>query len=87
MQKVLVMETETNSLRSTAQGWTYEDADYIDIHKHIGLSLGRHPSDRYPTYDCPMKALADGWKLLVPPSGEFVISSNKTFYTWWFVKD
>jgi len=86
MQKILVMETNASGLRSEASGWTYENADFVKIDEHIGRSLGLGPNEPYPSYECPLKALADGWKLLAPPK-RITGPDYRYFIYWWFTKD
>lgn len=93
MQKILVMHTERPDLRGKADGWDWEDGDEVMIDKPIGLSshwkdqeykkFGLWPS--VACYDCPLKALADGWKLLAPPVDTG--TRDELNWEWWFVKD
>lgn len=92
-QSVLIMTTERNSLRAEVVGWTYEKSSNVrpDMEKPIGISsIDRSQVLRYPTYDCPVRALANGWKLLVPPTS-FTWKNDEgkefTNFEWWFVKE
>jgi hypothetical protein len=80
VQKILHFMTKTSSLRSSADGWSAEDGDVINVDKVIGLSPGYKG---FCCYETPMHAIADGWKLLAPPSN----LEYSDFYEWWFVKD
>jgi hypothetical protein len=79
MQKILIITTTGNHLRSSAIGWSAEDGDEINQDKPIGCSMEYRG---YYTYITPMHAIGDGWNLLVPPCSE-----NAGEYEWWFVKD
>jgi hypothetical protein len=80
-QKILVITTLENSLRSKSDSWDWEDANVVDMAKPIGLSgAGKSP----PCYDCPLKAIADGWRLMGPSVVENDYAPGVVGYTWWF---
>lgn len=86
MQKVLIMSTQTSDLRSEAIGWSAEDSNLVRPGP-IGNSPGFPGPYSYPT---PVHALADGWRLLAPPTQFDVKSGNGTVrreWEWWFTKD
>lgn len=89
MQKILTITTLDSDLRATSEAWGWENGDFVDIDKPIGLSgSGKAP----PAYDCPLKAIGDGWKLLAPPVKDYwkVPLGNEpptVIYEWWFTKD
>jgi hypothetical protein len=86
MQKVLIMTTHSNSLRSKAVGWTHQDADLVKPGP-IGNTPAPTPYAAHPT---PMHALADGWRLLAPPKPyetTTFVGTLQTEWEWWFVKD
>lgn len=81
MQKILHMMTSGSTLRATAEGWTAEDGDMIRPDKPIGLSPS--PGGQWYCYKTPMHAIADGWRLMGPPTHETWPSGN-VYYYWWF---
>lgn len=91
MQKILTMQTNSSSLRSSCDGWSAEDGDVIRTDREIGLSPDYHGFHCFKT---PMHAIADGWKLLSPPVMEsdaeldyYGAVTKYAVYQWWFVKD
>jgi hypothetical protein len=86
--KVLVMSTESASFRSEANGWGADDASTVVPGKPIGLSPGY--KGNY-CYDCPLRAMADGWKLLAPPTTTYYpANEHRQSYSetvWYFTKD
>jgi hypothetical protein len=102
MQKVLRMETEGSSLRSSAHGWQYEDGDgvseaflkygekyHFDINR-IPVGLIGHGSQPFHCHSTPLHALGDGWRLLSPPKKhKWKNSLNDLIvhWEWWFVKE
>lgn len=81
LYELLVLETQNASPRSEAIGWSFEDPSLIKAGP-IGLS----PSGMMPEhhYDCPMRALADGWRLLGPPQLQ---STGKNAVAWvWYLE-
>lgn len=81
-QKILTMLTRSVSLRSDADGWSGDDANVVNIEKPIGLSPGLYG---FYCYDCPLKAMAAGWRLMAPPVEE-KWDDGDIFYRWWFEK-
>jgi hypothetical protein len=80
-QKILTIVTDSASLRSTSEAWGVEDGDLVNMDKPIGLS----PSGPLNAYDCPLKAIGDGWRLIGPPQ-ETTFNTDKVYYRWWFEK-
>jgi len=82
-QQILVMETERESLRAEADGWTTEDPWLV---KPGPIGMSRSGLSVIPTYDCPLRALADGWVLLGPPVCETLEVEGRTHvsFTWYF---
>lgn len=86
-QKILTITTLRDSLRADVDSWGWEcDADNIRSDRPISLSS----NGRCSVYDCPLRAIADGWRLLGPPvvDEQYAYDSDKqqwmTGYTWWF---
>lgn len=82
MQQILVMETENNSPRSPCVGWSFYDGSNVNPNMDvpIGVSdinkeLAFHRHCKETKYDCVLRAMANGWKVLSAPS--FI--SNRTF--------
>lgn len=91
-QQVLIMSTIGSSVRSSAVGWTMEDASiarsevnfgHSRKHRDIGKILAVHPGSNY-SYEAPLFALADDFKLLAPPS---LVDKERNEYEWWFVRE
>lgn len=81
--KVLIVETGGGTLRSKIHGWGEEDSDLFVHGQPIGLTPGPKPRA------CPetvLEALADGWKLLGPPTAidDVVIEDA---WEWWLTKE
>ena len=74
VQQILEMSTKTPCLRADVHGWTWEDPRCVGVapcdkaQKPIGLFRNWVQSEPLPRYDCVLRALADGWKLLGPPT-------------------
>ena len=83
-QKILIMTTSSNSMRSKAEGWSMEDSSLVnkDQREHIGLTPYKH---EFHAYDCPLRALANGWRLLAPPT-EYTEAGLFVKFEWWFEK-
>jgi hypothetical protein len=62
-QQLLIMETDDSDLRSHASGWSAEDG--CTVVPRVGASPG--PRWHY-SYDCPLFAIGDGWRLMAPPT-------------------
>src|SRR6187402_2793475 len=82
-QKILKILTSRRSLRADAYGWNAEDGEVIQQEKHIGLSDGFRG---FCCYDCPMKAIGDGWRLMAPPITLPAYINGQDYYEWWFEK-
>ena len=79
VQQVLIVETEKCGLRSNAVAWGAEDPSLYVHNKPVGLT----PAAKFPhTYPTPLAALADGWRLLSPPTE---IAGGG--FEWWFVRE
>ena len=98
-QSILTVSTVRNSLRDEIVGWTLEQSKNVDTEqaqeylvkypgsggwKHIGLS-GGIAGYRDVHFDCVLRALAYGWKLMAPPT-EYK-EGKTTMYEWWLTKD
>ena len=95
IQQVLTMETEGYTLRSEAVGWGAEDPRGAHPSKPVGIcgSMWHRPGEfnTQPMreenagfcYPDPLRALADGWRLLAPPT-EGVGADQ---WEWWFVRE
>jgi hypothetical protein len=82
-QKVLTMMTIGCCVRSAADGWSADDSSLVVMNKSIGMT----PSlQEFYCFDCPLKAMAAGWKLLGPPTIDNVYGDD-VCYRWWFTKD
>lgn len=95
IQQVLTMTTKRPDLRSEAIGWSAEDPSKLKWGQPIGMTPGF--GERY-SYETPMHALADGWRLLAPPEeGERRVEDRADDGTprelvydetsWWFVRE
>ncbi len=88
---VLSMGTTSPDLRSEVESWGSEDPRLYVHGKPIGLTPGTYKSPDCPRhYKTVLEAMADGWKLLGPPSSAPIVNSDgETFpqYDWWLVKD
>lgn len=87
-QKVLSMSTTAPNLRSEAVGWTYEDSARV-VPGPIGCTSSLNGAP-FHAYDCVLRALNDGWKLLAPPERQPWTNSEgqeSVEWTWWLVKE
>ncbi len=85
-QKILIMSTTGNRLRSEAVGWSAEDGDNILPGRPIGCSGGPKWAYTWPT---PMHAIGAGWRLLAPPT-KYTYNyeeGSRDEWEWWFVRD
>ena len=92
IQQVLTMETQGYSLRSEAIGWGAEDPRGAHPTKPVGIcgAMWHRPgefstqpnrgSNQGISYPDPLRALADGWRLLAPPT------EGADHWEWWFVR-
>lgn len=87
-QQVLIMYTEGDRLRSEADGWTAEDPRGAKQDGHVGIcgAWWSRLNGHYG-YPDPLRALADGWRLLAPPVCQDSAGSSDNGYEWWFVRD
>lgn len=93
VQEVLIVNTESCSLKAEIYGWSNYDPSLMKPHKHIGLSGGSPLSGYAP--DCVLRAMSHGWHLLGPPvSFEETLFREGTYekyqathYEWWLVKE
>ena len=102
MQKVLVLDTYEDNLRSEVFGLGAENSDTYVPNQPVGMS----PPYHVPFYPNVLAALADGWRLLGSPIkremelsysdhvriGNLARESDSTYqptqtWTWWLVKD
>lgn len=98
MQKVLCVSTCDDNLRSTIDGWGWEDGDLVhqgltELPKYnkLNIPVGLIRSGNIPCYPTVLHAIGDGWKLLAPPT-KFSYTTHSdgpeiTGYSWWLVKD
>lgn len=97
IQQVLTMDTQGGTLRSGAYDWIAEDPRGAHPTKPVGIcgsmwhepgqhNLTRRSRNGSYSYPDPLRALADGWRLLGPPSftpdNEVPLS-----HEWWFVRE
>jgi len=94
MQKLLNCITHESTVRSTIQGWTFEDSDevneasaarYYQEPNTIPVGFIRSGLERYPCYPTVLHAMGDGWKLLAPPTESKV--DDLPIFDWWLVRD
>lgn len=77
IQEVLIVTSRGSTLRSEIIGWTREDPSKFVPGKPIGYT----PSANFRKhYDTVMEALAEGWRLLAPPTGV------DEYFVWWLVR-
>lgn len=79
MQKILIIVTDYNDLRSPTIGWDREDGDLVA--KGLCKNLDQEPRI---IYDTPLRAIGEGWKLLAPPTPH---PQKECTWRWWFTKD
>ena len=85
-QKVLVMTTQSASLRSEAIGWTAEDGEEARKHARGGRPVGLMGYYRdWCQYETPYHAIGNKWKLLSPPT-QGLLEKDMAYWSWWFVK-
>lgn len=75
MIQVASVSTNTATVRSEIDGWSFEDASLLVKRSHSSnegkLFIGYTPSPKdIPHYTCVLEMLADGWELLGPPQKE-----------------
>ena len=76
MQKILVLTTRGEHLRSAVVGQLAEDADGV---RPGPVELA--PAWDAPRYETPLHALGDGWALLAPP-----VRRDGGALEWWLTK-
>ena len=84
IQQVLTIETTGQNLRSEAIGWGAEDPRGAHPSKPVGI-CGATWSRLTPCgyrYPDPLRALADGWRLLAPP-----VQCDVGIWEWWLVRE
>jgi len=79
MKQYLSMTTKRSDLRSAAIGWGNIEDPRLVVQ---GKSIGHTPCIHGPTYDCVLRALADGWELLGPSE-----SLDDGTFSWDLVRD
>lgn len=75
---ILTLMTPRPDLRSEALGYSCENTILVQPDKPIGLSK----SEWGWNYDCPLRALADGWRLMGPP-----VKLDGGNWDWWLTRD
>jgi len=93
--QVAAVSTEHASVRSTIDGWTFEDASLFVPKTHPSsqhtIFIGYTPAPKHiPTYGTILEMLADGWKLLGPPTQQSLELANgdpHVSYEWWLTRD
>lgn len=95
-QQILIMQTMRGTLRSEAFGWTAEDPRGAHPSQPVGIcgAMWHRPGDHNtaphrPTnpsycYPDPLRALADGWKLLGAPVH---FEGEPEVWEWWFGRE
>lgn len=63
-QMILTMTTVSGSVRSEAIGWGMDDSSLVVEDEEIGMTPS--PTEFYQ-FDCVLRAMHAGWKLLAPP--------------------
>lgn len=81
-EKILFIETERQSVRAEAVGWSCDNSANVIRNKHIGLSP---PVDFHYTYDCVLRAMNDGWKF--KQVIEEKLHEDNYIYTWILTKE
>lgn len=85
--KFLFMETAASDLRSMAHGWSHQDTEMVHTvshrdHRHIGLVPSWPRGVHRPCPEAPLYAIADGWKLMAPPT-----KTADDCFDWWFTRE
>lgn len=85
LQQVLSMSTDRASLRSEAIGWSCEDPS---CYEREPVGKNRSWNGIPPAYPHVLAALADGWRLLGPPTTyQSSADPATTWAEWWLVRD
>ena len=87
-QQILTMSTYGSSLRSEAFGWSMEDGSNIKIDQSIPIGLASKDRSKALhnlkfNYDCVVRAMADGWRVMAPPTDFILGASEICCYEWW----
>lgn len=87
MQQIASVCTPAATLRSTIDGWSFEDASLL-VHRRFPenrkLCIGLTPSPKdIPYYTCCLEMVADGWELLGPPQREEWTSDDGLKHEQW----
>ena len=77
-QQVLNVGTIQASMRAPIDALTEEDPGLYVVGRPIGFT----PSPRFPRYKTVLEAMADGWRLLAPPS-----LADDGLWDWWLVRE
>lgn len=95
MTQVAFVSTERQTIRSDIVGWGYEDSDLL-VRKALPrepwkIFIGYTPAPKdIPDYGTVMEMLADGWKLLGPPTeAGWVTEDGKKIesWDWWLTRE
>lgn len=84
-QSVFSAVSTDPDMRSEFEAWSSVENSrnrFLSQYCEIGLV----ESDGFPRYQRPIDALADGWRLLAPPTRLDDVGTIKQ-YDWWFVKE
>lgn len=95
MTQVASVCTNGHSVRHEIEGWGYEDSDVLvrkqDPDRPGRIFIGFTPSPKdIPHYGTVLEMLADGWKLLGPPTEEsWVNDEGKKIgqWGWWLTRE
>lgn len=100
-QSVLRMSTSGSNIRDKATGWRLECGlvAMLEMHKQGDdlrsnslIAVKDIPSSKPTLYPTILHALADGFKLLAPPTKDELMSASDCVsavyeWNWWLVKD
>ncbi len=81
-QQQFQIDTRKPNFRSEAIGWDCEDPS---LYSREPVGLNFNWEGRIPMYPHVLAALADGWKLLAPPTKQEGASYET--WSWWLVRD
>lgn len=83
-QQILCLITESQSLRSIIVGWdNIQDPNLVIW----GEPIGKAKSIPTNMYDCVLRAMADGWRLLGPPQRSVNECDHSVCFDWWMYRD
>ncbi|HEY6021478.1 MAG TPA: hypothetical protein VIY48_16720 [Candidatus Paceibacterota bacterium] len=80
--------TRNEDLRSEIEGYTHEDSSLLvrrSYKDEPGIFIGYTPGANFGQYKCVLEMLADGWKLLGPPSKEAHFMGYG--WCWWLTRE